>query len=207
MSVRRTLGLAFTILLLGGLAFAFWPIRFGGSAMFVVVRGESMEPTYRQGELLYTRTASSYQPGDIAVYKIPDGMAGEGSLVVHRIKEVLPDGTYVFQGDNKPSPDDVRPDRAHLIGKPIVDLGDIPTRGLLLLPLLLTLLTGIAVTIALWPDRPEIEDEPGTEEADSRPAVAVPPFAGIPGRGPLPSPRPPPETGPALEPASADALR
>ena len=156
-------------MILGGLAFALWPARFGGQALFVVVRGESMKPLYQQGDLLYARKSGDYKVGDIAIYRIPDGQPGEGKLVVHRIKRILPDGTYVFQGDNKNDIDDVTPDRAHLVGKPIVDVGDVPTRALILLPVLLTLLAGIAVTIALWPDKrsptPEAADRPRPSRA------------------------------------------
>ncbi len=116
----------FSIVILGGLAFALWPTRFGGQALFVVVRGESMKPLYQQGDLLYARKSGDYKVGDIAIYRIPDGQPGEGMLVVHRIKRILPDGTYLFQGDNKNDTDDVTPDRAHLVGKPIVDVGDVP---------------------------------------------------------------------------------
>jgi hypothetical protein len=105
-------------------------------------RGESMKPMYQQGDLLYARKSGDYKVGDIAIYRIPDGQPGEGTLVVHRIRRILPNGTYLFQGDNKNDTDDVTPDRAHLVGKPIVDVGAIPTRGLILLPVILTLLRG-----------------------------------------------------------------
>ena len=153
MRARRLFGITFSILILGGLAFAFWPARFGGQALYVVVRGESMKPSYQQGDLLFARKSGDYKVGDIAIYRIPKGQPGAGMLVVHRIKRILPDGTYLFQGDNKNDTDDVTPDRAHLVGKPIVDVGAIPTRGLILLPVILTLLAGLAVTFALWPDK------------------------------------------------------
>jgi signal peptidase I len=177
-SIRRGLALVFSILVLGGLAFALWPTRFGGQALFVVVRGESMKPTYQQGELLYARKSDDYKVGDIAIYRIPNGEPGQGTLVVHRIKKVLPDGTYLFQGDNKNDPDDVTPNRAHLVGKPIADLGDVPTRALILLPVLLTLLAGIAVTFALWPDKrvpaPADTDAEVSSAADEpQPALAA----------------------------------
>ncbi len=184
MTARRVLGLFFSIVILGGLAFALWPTRFGGQALFVVVRGESMKPTYEQGDLLYARKSGDYEVGDIAIYRIPDGQPGEGMLVVHRIKRILPDGTYLFQGDNKNDTDDVTPDRAHLVGKPIVDVGEIPTRGLILLPVLLTLLAGIAVTFALWPDKrgpapadAEAEAEVANPDEEPQPTLAESPRA------------------------------
>jgi hypothetical protein len=64
---------------------------------------------------------------------------------------VLPNGHYLFQGDNKKTPDDVTPDRAHLVAKPIAALSNLPTRALIIAPLIFTLVAGLCVTIALWP--------------------------------------------------------
>jgi signal peptidase I len=154
MSIRRLGSAGCAIAFLGALAFVLWPTSLGGSSLFVVVRGKSMEPTYHQGDLLYARTARDYEPGDIAVYRIPEGQPGAGALVVHRIKRVLANATYVFEGDNKTSPDDVTLRRRDLIAKPIADLGNLPTRALILLPIALTIVAATSVTIALWPDRP-----------------------------------------------------
>lgn len=157
--LRRVLGIALTVVVLGGLAYALWPARFGGRTIYVVVRGESMEPKFHKGDLLFARKAHDFEPGDIAVYRIPKGTPGAGALVVHRIKRVLPNGTYIFQGDNRKSPDDATPARENLIAKPVTNLGPLPTRTLVWLPILFTLVAAIAVTIAVWPDRSSADDE------------------------------------------------
>jgi signal peptidase len=180
---RRSIGALLSLALLAAMAWVLWPARLGGRAVFVVVRGHSMEGTYAQGDLLYARTSDHYAVGDVTVYRIPKGKPGAGALVVHRIKRILPNGTYLFQGDNKPAPDDVTPSRADLVAKPIADLSGLPTRVIILAPLVCTIIVGIAVTFALWPARPEdgvpdddesavppaegeIEDDLGLEEAE-----------------------------------------
>ena len=112
--VRRAVRSLGALAVLGAFAYIVWPIMLGGSATFVVVRGHSMEGTYHQGDLLYARDDQAFAPGDVAVYRVPKGKPGAGALVVHRILRQLPDGTYLFQGDNKKSPDDVTPSREDL---------------------------------------------------------------------------------------------
>jgi signal peptidase len=155
--LRRRIGAIVGLGLLAALAFAMWPTVLGGAATFVVVRGDSMEPGYHKGDLLYARTSDRYEAGDVAVYRIPKGEPGAGALVVHRIKRVLPNGTYEFQGDNRHEPDDTRPAASGLVAKPIMNFGPLPTRALLLLPVVLTILSGGAVAYALWPERRRAE--------------------------------------------------
>jgi signal peptidase len=160
--LRRWIGSVAGLALLAALAFVLWPSTLGGAATFVVVRGDSMEPTYHKGDLLYARGSRDYDVGDIAVYRIPKHEPGHGALVVHRIKRVLPNDTYEFQGDNKSEPDDAKPAHDGLVAKPLANLGPLPTRLLLVLPLALTILAAIAVTYALWPER-----ERGQRPADA----------------------------------------
>ncbi|MFP4150063.1 MAG: S24/S26 family peptidase, partial [Nitriliruptoraceae bacterium] len=47
------------------------PTSLGGSADYVIVDGRSMEPTYRDGDLVITRVAEEYQPGDVIAYDAP----------------------------------------------------------------------------------------------------------------------------------------
>lgn len=143
------------LLLLVAAAWTLWPTTLGGRAQFVVVRGESMEPLYHSGDLLYARSASDWQLDDIAVYALPDGSPSEGSLVVHRITAINADGSYRLTGDNRTTEDDAQPTDNNMVAKPIANLGSLPTRILLLTPLVLSLLLGCAVAWFLWPTRPE----------------------------------------------------
>ena len=160
------------------LVIGLWPARFGGAASFVVVRGHSMEPSYELGDLLYVRSASEYRVGDIAVYRIPEGEPGEGHLVVHRIIRILDGGRYQFQGDNRELPDDSRPQREDLVGRPLMNLGTGATRALVVLPFILSAVLGIAIAMMLWPaSRPltETDDaEPGDESGPRDDAGPLP---------------------------------
>ena len=170
MSLRRALRAAAGVVLIVVLLVLLWPARFGGATALVVVQGNSMEPTYHQGDLLYARTGGDFSPGDIVVYRVPDGQPGAGRNIVHRIKLVLPDGRYLFQGDNRATPDDVTPTRDDLVGTPVVNLGNLPTRAIILAPFVLGLIAAIAITVLLWPSRPgggELDDDGDEDEPKS----------------------------------------
>jgi signal peptidase I len=94
------------------------PISLGGEADYVVVRGTSMLPTYRAGDLIVARQKSSYAIGDIIVYEIPAGEAGAGLAVIHRIVGGSPSAGFVTRGDNNPAPDDWRPTLPDIQGVP-----------------------------------------------------------------------------------------
>jgi hypothetical protein len=56
--------------------------------------GPSMQPTFRPGQVLYTRMRPKEpQPGDVLVYE------KTGKMVVHRLCSVTPNG-YILRGDN-----------------------------------------------------------------------------------------------------------
>lgn len=152
--IRMVSNIGGVVLLLAA-AWALWPTSLGGRAQFVVVRGESMEPIYHSGDLLYARSSSDWNVGDVAVYSIPEGDASEGSLVVHRVTSINDDGSYRLMGDNRTTEDDAHPTSQNMVAKPITNLGALPTRILLLTPLTLSLLLGCAVAWFLWPTRPE----------------------------------------------------
>lgn len=78
------------------------PTSLGGPASYVVVTGTSMEPTYRDGDLVIALEAGSYRPGQAIVYDAP---IGEHFSVVHRIVRST-EGGYVTQGDNRAGPDE-----------------------------------------------------------------------------------------------------
>ena len=104
----RVLRIMTSVILLGlltGWAIALRPQGLGGSVLYVVVRGDSMEPAIESGDLLIMRDASSYGVGDVVAYRVPDGDIGAGAIVLHRI--VGGNGTdgYVLQGDGNPAPD------------------------------------------------------------------------------------------------------
>ena len=145
-SAAVTLAIVVLIILL-------WPVRFGGATQWVVVSGNSMEPAYDLGELVMARSVSRSAVGDVVVFAVPEGV-GAGNLVIHRIVDVRPDGTFVTQGDNRDTPDEWSVGQEHVVGHPVITLPGLGTlvtgsfSGSLLAPVL-----GLAVTLALWPRR------------------------------------------------------
>ncbi len=67
-----------------------------------VISGGSMEPSVRPGDVVvYRRTADSVCEGDIVYFSHPSWPKG----VVHRVVEVLPDGSIRTRGDANTIPD------------------------------------------------------------------------------------------------------
>jgi signal peptidase len=107
---------------------AFWavtlrPEALGGNATYIVVRGNSMEPTYHTGDLVIGGSSSEYAVGDIVAYRVPAGEIGEGHVVVHRIVGGDSTAGFVMRGDNNGAPDPWSP-----------RIGDIEGRAWLLVP-------------------------------------------------------------------------
>ena len=75
-----------------------------GPTSTLIVSGHSMDGTYRSGDLIITRRQAGYGVGDIIGFEVPEGEAGAGMVVIHRIVG-LRDGRFVTQGDNNPELD------------------------------------------------------------------------------------------------------
>lgn len=74
---------------------------FAGIVSCVVVSGDSMEPGLSQGDLVVLRRRDAYRVGEVVAFRVPAGEAGAGSVVIHRIRSVLPEGRYRLRGDNR----------------------------------------------------------------------------------------------------------
>jgi signal peptidase I len=147
-----------------------WPVQLGGRLGLVVVAGHSMDGTYRTGDLLTTWRHSTYDVGDVAVYRIADAGPGHGMRVVHRIIGRAGTG-FVMQGDNRNAPDSWHPVAGDMVGRPF---GRIPGGGLLLRylfnPLALAFVCGACVfLIVVKPD-----DEAATMIVSGSGTVDVP---------------------------------
>ena len=92
------------------------PQWLGGSATFILVRGDSMLPTFHNGDFLIAYGQPAYQPGDVVVYKVPAGEVGGGHMVVHRVIGVSAAG-YTIQGDNNPAADPWTPTYSDVAGR------------------------------------------------------------------------------------------
>ena len=56
------------------------PQALGGPAAYLVIRGDSMLPTYESGDLLILHAADRFGVGDVVAYRVPEGEFGEGHL-------------------------------------------------------------------------------------------------------------------------------
>lgn len=84
---------------------------------YVIVAGQSMEPSLHTGDLVLARRQDGYRRGDVVAYKVPAGEPGAASIIIHRIVGGSADDGWVIQGDNKEEPDFWRPTDAQISGK------------------------------------------------------------------------------------------
>jgi signal peptidase I len=93
-------------------ALAIWGVvmlSFGAT----IVRGGSMEPSIAPGDIVvYRRSVRVVEPGDVVLFEHPEWPHG----VVHRVREVLPDGRLVTRGDANPAVDREPLDRRRIRG-------------------------------------------------------------------------------------------
>lgn len=80
-------------------------VKFFGNSLLHIVTG-SMEPTVTTGDYIYIKDVeiSDLKVGDIVAYYSEDPEI-KGKLVLHRIVNINPDGTYQTMGDANPIPD------------------------------------------------------------------------------------------------------
>ena len=93
------------------------PSVLGGSASYIIVSGQSMEPTLHGSDLAVLQKRSDYRPGDIVGFRVPEGEPGERGMIIHRIVGGNAEEGYIVQGDNKNRPDFWRPRPDDILGK------------------------------------------------------------------------------------------
>lgn len=114
--VRRWLGFAVLAAIAGLWAVTLRPAILGGPATYIVIRGDSMNPTYATGDLVILSTADRYAVGDVVAYRVPAGELGAGLVVVHRIIGGEGQSGFVLKGDGNPAPDQWRPLAGDVVG-------------------------------------------------------------------------------------------
>lgn len=124
----RLAGLAAFVTLVVAWAIFLRPTFLGGPATYVIVAGQSMEPTLHTGDLVLARRQRTYRSGDVIAYRIMKNQAGAGTLVMHRIVGGSSQDGYVTRGDNRSYRDPWRPKQADIVGKMSVHM---PSLGLL----------------------------------------------------------------------------
>jgi signal peptidase len=76
------------------------PSFLGGAVSYIMVSGESMEPTLYNGDLAVARSEGSYRVGDLVAFRVPEGEHGNGGIVIHRIVSGSSADGFRTQGDN-----------------------------------------------------------------------------------------------------------
>lgn len=118
--IARLRGMVGTILL--GALLVVWlvlfrPASLGGSSTWIVVRGSSMLPTYRTGDLVVVQAASQYLPGEAVAYRVAEGDIGAGHIVFHRLIGGSASEGFEVQGDNNDAPDPWHPLGSAIVGR------------------------------------------------------------------------------------------
>lgn len=88
-----------------------WPSSLGGCTTLTVVRGQSMEPTLHDGDVVLARCGRP-DVDDVVVYA-PAGY--DGTQIIHRVVGGGPSG-WVLQGDNNDVVDPFTPADAEVVG-------------------------------------------------------------------------------------------
>lgn len=150
---------AVLVAFIAGLAYLLWPSSLGGCSTLTIVSGQSMEPTYSTGDLVWSRCAEP-SVGDIVVYSPAD--TGDVQ-VIHRIVGGDSGSGWTLQGDNNDFLDPWNPDNSQIAGIATVH---VPQLGSILYglgnPFIWGSLIILAAAFFLWPG-PRPHPGPGTE--------------------------------------------
>jgi signal peptidase len=114
--LRRAVSVGLLGLLVAVWAFTLRPQAIGGPAVFVAVRGSSMLPAYRSGDLVVVEAAAHYAVGEVVAYRVPQGQVGAGKVVIHRIVGGTAENGFVMQGDHNTAPDPWSPRQRDMVG-------------------------------------------------------------------------------------------
>ena len=167
----RVLGQVLAWTLVATLGWLIWPAALGGSTSFVVVSGNSMEPTYESGDLVIARSGQP-QVGDVIVYA-PDSLGG--AQVVHRVISGDAQTGWQVQGDNNDFVDPFFPSGSEVRG--VVQV-HVPHAGVvtrwLLNPLVWAALVLAGTVIAIWPPARSKRDDGVEHPGVERPHVWYP---------------------------------
>jgi signal peptidase len=162
---RRALGAAATLAmlaLLGVWAVTLRPQSLGGPAQYVVIHGNSMWPTYHDGDLIILHRQADAQVGDVVAYRVPRGEVGQGLVVIHRVVGGSEATGLVLRGDNNPTADPWHPHPGDVVGSTWVR---VPRVGRLLVLLhrpAVPAALAAAVTVVLLMRRHPRRSSPGT---------------------------------------------
>jgi signal peptidase len=136
------------------------PTFLGGTTTYVMVFGSSMEPGLHSGDFIIATKSDEYEVGDVIAFKIPEGEAGAGSMVIHRVIGGNGETGYKTQGDNRPEQDLWAPTDADVQGE---KLFLIPKAGVAITalrnPVVIALVAGGLVFLVVVLDRSKKGDQ------------------------------------------------
>lgn len=118
----------------------FAPVQLGGPAAYIVVRGDSMVPTYAAGDLVVVRRDAYPSVGEVAAYRHP-----ELGIVIHRIVDREGE-RFRFQGDHNDFRDSYLPTASEIVGTAWLR---VPELGRWLLPLRHPVVLGAFTAVAV----------------------------------------------------------
>jgi signal peptidase len=146
----NVLGWMALVLLVGGWYAFLRPPAFGGGTELVIVRGDSMRPTFESGDLVVTRKSDNYSAAQVVAFKVAGGQA----RVIHRIVETTPVG-FTTRGDNRTSTDPWTPGASDITGRAVMRVPRIGALPVFLMqsPLSIATAAGLAAFLVVaWPD-------------------------------------------------------
>ena len=111
LTLQRAPLILLPLLVLSGWFVTLRPAALGGPVQYVIIEGQSMEPTLHSGDLVVIRRQNEYAVGDIVSIETPIGP------VMHRIVGGDGDEGFVSQGDNNGIADPWRPTTSEIVGK------------------------------------------------------------------------------------------
>jgi len=150
------------------------PQSLGGSAAYVLVSGQSMEPRYHTGDLVLVEHRSSYHVGQLIAYRVPKNDPLSGAQVIHRIIGGNAKDGFIVQGDNRTAPDVWRPKPGDIVGAKALRIPNaIVLLQFLRSPLFLAIIAAVFVLVRMLlsddEDAPAVADQ--DEDVALRPAA------------------------------------
>lgn len=144
-------------------AWFLWPSSLGGSTTLVIVSGNSMEPTFQDGDLVVARKGP-VEVGDVVVYTPTDF---GGAHVVHRIVGGDGETGWKVQGDNNSWIDQWSPTDDEVLGSVEIHFsGAGRITEFLIQPFLWGFVLLAAIVLILWPEK-EPEDVEDTQDSST----------------------------------------
>ena len=110
--LRKHIAPAVGIILIAALWILFAPTKIGGGISYVVVNGNSMEPSFHVGDLILAREQNVYSVDELVVYQHP-----RIGYVFHRIIDKDFEGAFILKGDNNSWEDTYRPMPEEVVGR------------------------------------------------------------------------------------------